>query len=72
MSIFSCSGQILASIALIKFAWKKIEKILKLFLITLVGMSWYWVAFEAFNASVFSQISSIITNLKCKICKFAL
>ena len=72
MSIFSCSGQILVSIALIKFAWKKTEKILKLFLITLVDMSWHWVAFEAFNASIFSQISSIITNLKGKICKFAL
>ena len=37
---FSCSGNVLASIELFRFAWENLEKMSELFLIILVGMSW--------------------------------
>ena len=51
---------------LFRFAWKNLEKMSDLFLIILVGMLSFWLAFEASKASVFLQISSIVTNLKKK------
>ena len=44
----------------------------ELFLIILVDMSLLWVAFEASNANISLQISSIVTNLKEKQSKESL
>ena len=77
---FSCSGKVLASIVLLKFAWKKksqISRQIDLFLASfrkllfswffmLVGMSSLWVAFETSKVSVSLQIPSLVTNLKEK------
>ena len=63
---FSCSGKVLVSIALLKFAWKNLEKMSELFLIILVGMSSLSVGFEASKERISLQISSIVTNLKEK------
>ena len=49
---------------LLKFAWKNLGKMLELFLITLIGMSSLWAAFEASKARISLQISFIVTDLK--------
>ena len=59
---FSCSGKVLVSIVLLRFAWKNLEKILELFLIILVGVSSILAAFEASRASISLQISTIVTT----------
>ena len=66
---FSYSGKVLVSVALLSFAWKSLEKMSELFLITLVGILLFWVAFEASKASILLQISSIVNNLKKKAIK---
>ena len=66
LAYFSCSGKVLVSIALLKFAWKNLEKMSELFLIILVGMSSLSVGFEASKERISLQISSIVTNLKEK------
>ena len=63
---FSCSGKVLVSIALLKFASKSLEKMSELFLTILVGISSLRVAFEASKAHISLQISSVVTNLKEK------
>ena len=63
---FSCTGKLLVSLVLFRFAWENLEKMSELFLTILVGMSSLWVAFEALKAGISLQISSIVTNLKEK------
>ena len=63
---FSCSGNVLVSKVLFTFVSKNLEKMSELYLIILVGMSLLWVAFQASNANISLQISSVVTNLKEK------
>ena len=62
----SCPGKVLVLTALLKFAWKNLEKMSELSFIILIGMLSLWVAFKASKARISLQISSIVTNLKEK------